>query len=410
MPVVEYLLIVQKVDSFCDSVEAFSRLLRVDSSITISGGKILHNENFECDYAITSGDIEGKDQRFFHLKFSHDLTDESSLDRFTDLLRVVRSIMARMGDQPETLWDDISFHYARQGYELIHRIENLMRKLIANFMLVTIGKEWVSETSPNEIKDALAKSKRKDYLNVLHTIDFIHLADFLLKPYSKRSAGEILTELKKASTAKEIDAVKALLPDSNWTRYFSHLVDCEDGYLKKRWEDLYELRCAVAHNAIIKKADLERISTLVQELQVKLEDAINKLPQVKVPADEVQQVAENAASTVSAVMGDFVAAWRDLEGELLKTAARFAWNGRRPMVRDAMNHLRTCGVLEPHQMHRIINIQQIRNHVVHPTDVAVSEGEMRVAIDDAQLFERLLREAHPPDDGPLSCRPEPPPQ
>jgi hypothetical protein len=408
MPVVEYILIVQKADSFCDSVDAFNRLLRVDSSITINGGKIRQNDNFECDYAITSGEIEGKDQRFFHLKFSHDLTDRNSLDRFTDLLRVVRSIMARMGDQPETLWDDISFHYSRQGYELIHRIENLMRKLIANFMLVTIGKQWVRETSPNEIKDALAKSKRKDYLNVLHTIDFIHLADFLLKPYSKRPVAEILAELRKATTPEQIEAVKEQVPESNWARYFSKLVDCEDAYLQKRWEELYELRCAVAHNAIIKKADLDRISSLVSELQMKLEDAIDKLPQVKVPVEEVQQVAENAASTLSAVMGEFVAAWRDLEGELMNAAARFGWNGRRPMVRDAMNYLRTYGVLEPPQMHRIINIQQIRNHVVHPTDVAVSETEMRAAIDDAQLFQRHLSAAEPPDGGPLSCRPEPP--
>ncbi len=408
MPVVEYLLIVQRVDSFCDSVDAFNRLLRVDSSITFNGGKIRHNNNFECDYAITSGKIEGKDQRFFHLKFSHDRTDQNSLDHFTDLLRVVRSIMARMGDQTETLWDDISFHYSRQGYELIHRIENLMRKLIVNFMLVTIGKEWVTETSPNEIKDALSKSKRKDYLNVLHTIDFIHLADFLLKPYSRRPPAEILAELKKATTPEQFEAVKALVPESNWTRYFSKLVDCEDEYLKKRWEELYELRCSVAHNAIIKKADLERIATLVSELQVKLEDAINKLPQVKVPVDEVQQVAENAASTVSALMGEFVAVWRDLEAALLVAATRFGWTSRRPMARDAMNHLRNCGVLGPRQLHRILSIRQIRNHVVHPTDVTVSEAEMRTAIVDAQWLHRFVSEVQPPDEGPLSCRPEPP--
>lgn len=304
MPVVEYLLIVQKANSFCDSVDAFTRLLLVDSSITINCGKIRHNDDFECDYAITSGDIEGKDQRFFHLKFAHELADQNSLDRFTELLRVVRSIMSRMGDQPETLWDDISFHYSRQGYELVHRIENLMRKLIANFMLVTIGKEWVSEASPNEIKEALAKSRRKGCGNALHTIDFIHLADFLLKPYSKRSVSEILAELKVVNTPEELEAVKAQVPESNWTRYFSSLVDCDDAYLKKRWQDLYELRCAVAHNAIIKKADLELITTLVRELEVKLEDAINKLPQVNVPAEEIQQVAENAASTASAVMVD----------------------------------------------------------------------------------------------------------
>ena len=50
-------------------------------------------------------------------------------------------------------------------------------------------------------------------------------------------------------------------------------MECDDGYLKKRWT-LYELRCKVAHNAIVNKAEFDRVETLVNELEGKLDDAI----------------------------------------------------------------------------------------------------------------------------------------
>ena len=81
----------------------------------------------------------GKDQRFFHCRFSIESESEQDVEAFSHLLRSVRrAITTLLGNPPETLWDDISFYYSRQAYEHFYRIETLMRKLIANFMLVTI--------------------------------------------------------------------------------------------------------------------------------------------------------------------------------------------------------------------------------------------------------------------------------
>src|SRR5579871_3897327 len=179
MPVVvEYLLIVQKADTFCDSAEAFTALLTVDSSIRVAGGKVRYKGEVEYDYGITVGEIKGKDQRYFHVRFSAASCDSDvDRERFSSFLRAVRSVMNKMGGQPETLWDDISFYYSANAYRVIYRIENLMRKLIANFMLVNVGAGWIRESTPTEVREAIDKSKRKEYLNVLHSIDFIHLAD-----------------------------------------------------------------------------------------------------------------------------------------------------------------------------------------------------------------------------------------
>jgi hypothetical protein len=163
-------------------------------------------------------------------------------------------------------------------------------------MLITIGKEWVSETSPGEVKEAISKSKRKEqgYLNVLHTVDFIHLGDFLFMPYPTKPKEELYERLKTA-TAEQLQELKEYVPQSNWQRYFASLVACEDSYLSSRWKDLYELRCKVAHNALLTRVDFDEIQRLVGEIKPKLDDANRKLDQVSVPRDEAETVAERAS-------------------------------------------------------------------------------------------------------------------
>jgi hypothetical protein len=287
--------------------------------------------------------------------------------------------MSKLGGSPETLWDDISFHYSRDSYTLIYRIENLMRKLIANFMLVTVGAEWIVKSAPREIKEAISKSKRKEYLNVLHTIDFIQLADFLLRPYSTCIDQDIIMRLRKAETAEELGELKSLVPQSNWSRYFSSLVECNDEYLQKRWNDLYKLRCKVAHNAIVTKTDYDETRRLAEELAAKLEDAIKKLPQVKVPAAEVEQVAEDAASRISNLMGEFVASWRTLEEHVLDVASRHGEKTKD--FKSALEVLHKNGVLHGRR-DRALRLRQLRNHVVHPTGVTVSPQQLERALSE----------------------------
>lgn len=393
--VVEYLVIVPNADNFCDSVEGFRKLLEVDSTISFHGNRLRHVSAFECDFAITSGEIEGKNQRYFHLRLTGNSVEQHKLDRFTELLKSIRSVMNRMGGNPETLWDDISFHYSTQGYEAIHRIENLMRKLIANFMLVTVGKEWVRETSPQEVREVMQKSKRSDYLNVLHTIDFIHLADFLLNPYSTKTSAELIAFASKATTLEELEILKAQLPESNWKRYFAALVDCEDLYLRKRWEQLYELRCKVAHNAIINKIDRDSILSLVSELQIKLEDAIAKLAQVRVPSEEVENVVVNAAANVSSLLGDFIVAWKNFERIVIYKAKEALPEietklGKRLTFYHAHQYLTEINLLNEQHQVGIQRAQQIRNNVVHHADESFSDSEIEQAKEKILLYTNWL--------------------
>ncbi len=308
---VEYLAIIQKAKTFCDSDAAFNNLLQVDSSIVIKNGIICFENNFSCNYKLVSGDIAGRDQRFFHMHFDLNSEIEENLVGFTKFLRTIKIILSTINAQIATLWDDISFHYSKISYVVIYEIENLMRKLISNFMLTKIGVQWIDEAAPQEIKDIIGKAKRADKIDVLHNVDFIDLANFLLKPYTNTSVDELHKKIRDSVVLDDFQLLESLLPKSNWNRYFSSLVSCDDIFLKKIWNELYELRCMVAHNSIIGKAQYDNIVKLSGQLTDKLEDALKKLPQVKVSEAEAKEIASNVFE--SAVQGTFLPRWRRIE-------------------------------------------------------------------------------------------------
>jgi hypothetical protein len=135
---VEYLAVVEKTNTFYDSGIAFTKLMQLDSTISISGSDLKYRDSFQCQYLIHSGEVEGKDQRFFHLEFSIPRSDNSDLDSFVSLLKSVRGILSKIGAKVAVLWDDMSFEYSKQAYTMVYRTENLMRKLITNFMIIKL--------------------------------------------------------------------------------------------------------------------------------------------------------------------------------------------------------------------------------------------------------------------------------
>jgi hypothetical protein len=267
-----------------------------------------------------------------------------------------------------------------------------MRRLIANFMLVNVGLEWAAETLPSGVEEAVKKSKRKgagedsavkgsgrDYLNVLHTLDFIHLGEILFNPYSKKTTQDLYARLKDVKTPEDVATLQDFIPQSNWKRYFQKLVDCEDSYLESRWKKLYDLRCKVAHNALMTGQDLDDTRKLIDEVKPKLLDAIGKLSNVTVPAEEVELVAESAARSVNTAVGEFIGAWQQLEAAITRMVT--ARGGRnRPAIYPA-RELRRMGILDEMQANLYDEVRRLRNRVVHgpATDVPVELIQRAVA-------------------------------
>lgn len=381
---VEYLALFQRADSFCDTSASFERLLQVDSNITIRGGKI-HHRDISCEVTIACGTVKGRNQRYFHIRLCWDATlpgaAASEVEKFMGLLRALRATVALGGGDTEILRDDISAHYAAVAYPLIYEIETLMRRLIATFMLITVGREWVSETVPKPLQPAVKKGQErhdtgaagtatrgeKDYLGVLHKVDFIHLSEFLFTKYPNKSTAELearVSDMQRAKTLEEaVDGLQQYIPQSNWSRYFKGVVDCEDTYINLRWQQLYDLRCKVAHNTMVSRTDLEKISRLVDEVRPKLQNAIAKISGVTVPPEEIELVAEHAAGSTNAALGEFISNWQAFEAALSPAPAP----GAPPAVRRIHlgQDLVRSGALPSDRARTYDELRTFRNRVVH---------------------------------------------
>jgi len=378
--IVEHLVVFRRGDTFCDSSAAFIRLLQVDSKIKISDGEVKYHGQRTCGLQLSDGEIAAKNHRYFHLRFSWDGdpdTDPEALDRFNALRKAVRCTVSYAGGEAETLWDDLSAHYARRAYPKIYEIENLMRRLIAHFMLVKVGQEWAAKTLPKAVEKAISNSKRKNYLNVLDTVDFIHLGDILFDAYSKKTSQDLYDALENVKTKEDVERLQEFLPESNWKRYFDGLVTCQGDYLESRWKKLYELRCKVAHNALMTRADLDDIERLISEVKPKLDEAIGKLSKVKVPAEEAELVAENAARRINATIGEFINYWRQLESEV---RLRMMAQGKPQKMVPSDNDLVRYGILDHSLIDLYAEVRQLRNSTVHDFGSGLSEEEIKTAL------------------------------
>lgn len=238
----EYIVVVKKSSPFCKNVKTFNNLLTANDDIEIKATK-LHHKKIEVDYEIYESELNDKDLRFFHLKFTCSQIDK--INEFDELLKAVRTAAYKTDGQVKTLRDDISFHYANESYPLIYEIENLMRRLIFQFLLTNVGEDWEKDALPKDLKDGIKKRKggEKDVTSILHETDFIQLADCLFKPFPTKEVDFLYKQLEQAKKISDLhlDNLKEFLPKSNWARYFSSLVDCEDTFLSKRWTELYDL-------------------------------------------------------------------------------------------------------------------------------------------------------------------------
>jgi uncharacterized protein with HEPN domain len=197
-------------------------------------------------------------------------------------------------------------------------------------------------------------------------------------------------------TPDDVVALKNFLPESNWQRYFRNIVKCDDTYLKSRWDKLYDLRCKVAHNALMTASDLAQIEKLISEVKPKLLEAIAELSKVSVPSDEVEAVAEGAIRGISTAIGDFISMWQQIESiTLRRLAVRKIRLSRNATAQDLVDN----GILDEANAAMYDEMRRLRNTIVHgptneiPVDVilgcAVPLRSLLEAVQSTSFVEKL---------------------
>lgn len=310
---VEYISI-HKIDvPLCRDAETVVRAIQADGRFKRKDGKLIY-ESTTYNYRATDWKSNEHGICILH-EFEIERDNDSIIERqcaiFSQMLRAFKENLHVLGMQRiDTLWNDISFHYCKISYPRILHTENVMRKLITQFMLQNLGSRWVDMSAPKEVRDELSRSKRKlGEADPLHNLDFISLADYLLKPYSTATVDELYKSIKEISMDKgdkfgeEIEALKQRVPLTNWSRYFSSIVQCEDTKLQKQWHSLYELRCKVAHNTYVSETEYGEIDRLCADLDSVLEQAISRLGRVTVPTKNVAELERFANDVAEASSG-----------------------------------------------------------------------------------------------------------
>ncbi|HFK1717449.1 TPA: hypothetical protein ACGXP1_005222 [Bacillus cereus] len=300
---VEYLITVKASSDFCADIKGFNSLLESNRNINIIDGSKVFYKDIEVKYEVHTDHLEKENQRFFYTKFQ--FGDIKKLKDFEDLLSNIKEIIYKTGNAPQILWDDISFYYSKEAYPLIFEVENLMRKLITKFMLTNVGMAWTKENIPTEVKDSV-KGPKNETPDFLYKTDFIQLEKFLFKKYSPKPIEKLFENIKNAKNEGDLklDELRLFVPNSNWEKYFSNLVDCEGEYLSKRWERLYDLRNKVAHNRGLIRKDYEEIVTFSKDIKEKLYKAIESLDKINLTKSQKEEIAESTSDI--GTLGEFL--------------------------------------------------------------------------------------------------------
>lgn len=312
----EYLAIIdEEVNSvlyvLCDTKEPFKKIIQDSKQLKIIKNQIL-SETYKCSFNINIGEVKGKKQRFFSIKFKE--KEEKNLKNYKTLLRDFKKILTEKNIILEVLRDDISFHYATLAYPIIHKVENLMRKFILYFMIVAIGKEWKNKSTEQIIKKL--NSDENNYKSKIQELSFGELGDFLFNTYQEQEKDTLINKLKMLEnnniTEKDIFELRSFIPKSNWDKYFKDKVECEDKHLSKMWKELTLLRNKVAHNKDFSESDMHKVQDLSKKVTNEINKAIISIEKLELDQFEKDQLSEEIISSLNEDAKNYFETWNEI--------------------------------------------------------------------------------------------------
>lgn len=282
--------------------EAFLKLLSCDSNLKVDTDGTISFDEVKASLSLVSARSNDGKSHIYVCTTTVEASCEQ-IDLVSKLLRRIRKIMETISTSLTVLWDDVSFHACKIAYEIIYVLENKMRKLVNTFMIHVAGANWVDRSIHPDIKAIMKKAGEERKRSELFALDFSHLSLLIFRPYANSDFHSNVDKLANAlskpdlSTLKEI--VSDLIPRSNWERHFVNIIRCEPKQLEEDWEELYELRCKVAHNADFALNDLKKLRVLERRVSSVLDDAIKKVQEIKVSPTTTSEILQNAKSIVA---------------------------------------------------------------------------------------------------------------
>ncbi|QZA77601.1 hypothetical protein K4H28_15195 [Deefgea tanakiae] len=395
----EYLITFEAKDSFCTTVKKFKSLISSHAEISFKNGDVIVYKECEFSYQLAQGTLT--DSSIYYDLILEDSKNENH-EKYKQLAREIRTICTRSsGRQIIILHDGIGEEYCIQGYPTIYKTENLMRKLIAKFMAISIGYDWSDNATPKEVLDSVRSEGKKEKTNFLQEVDFIQLSNFLFKKYSKADSLRFIESIKEKEENETISVkdLKQYIPFTNWERYFSIKVNCDSEYLKTKWERLYDYRCKIAHCKGITKSELDDLQQISKDLCEKIQSALDSIGDLHIEDADREELAENLSGTANSNVAEFITKYNKLQS-IVYTACILSSNENDIFEKHKTNHsniLMQCRylyankkVIPKETMESITNAQRFRNKIVHGVGIVeLSESEL---VEESNKIDEVLEE------------------
>ena len=397
----EYLIPIDTSNHFAESEKGFNSLLLANEEIEIHRNK-LSFRNMDFKYILQSNKMEKSDINCYHLTIESnvELKDFSFSNKdviiYLELLKIIKRTFMKYTSDFEILWDDVSFACSRKAYPLIYEMENLMRKLLTKFMLVSVGAKWEKENIPSKISKSKNSDKSINEGNgLLYQLDFIELSTFLFDQYPTKSSISELKELIDNKDETIFEALDQYIPKSNWERYFKNLVPVEDEHLKKKWDELYKLRCKIAHNNLFSVDDLKRTISIVNDLKPSITSAITQLDEINIPEEDKETISESLAISTNDQIATIIYIFNIIHTKLIKIyRCKLGENSTiispTALTRELMNN----NILNAELAQKIQYSIKTRNMVVHYSEYYAFD-EVKEIVNRMETANELLTEAFP---------------
>lgn len=381
---IEYIFIKPE-NEYCISEEGFQNFLCTNRRLAFNTeNKNLLFDEHELQYALESVVVEKSKEVIFHL-IVESISDENEqaeiLESFDCLIREINTKCGELFSI-NTIWNDVSTHYASELYPQIVHIENKLRKIIYLFMLKTVGSGWFDNDSPKKVQQDVTNTiekngKKRNEINVdwLTYADFITLGYFFTAPYSLKSDinalfkeleqyGDVdnLNNDEKNTDNKEdknnLQIVQTLTSDiikklsdeyeqkNNWDRYFSDKLSIKSPKkFSQDWSSLYDIRNKVAHGKPINKEVFDKANKLIASFNKAFEECIEIIDTLEITNEEAEAVEAIAQQVIPSDLADITRKTALSEDALiLDTSAIPNWNTTINLPEGKFDILSSCTI------------------------------------------------------------------
>ncbi|MDC7126801.1 MAG: HEPN domain-containing protein [Spirochaetales bacterium] len=297
---IEILVAFEQKDENLSEKENIISLLNINKKIKVTNDSIKYKDK-SFKFNLEKLKSPKPELRIYTFLFS--CSDEHN-KMLLEIISIVKKIIGKYAQENIiTLQDDISKNWSFELYQKIFELENLMRKLLLQFMITKLGIDWYKNAIPATVTVAKHKNNKSFDTKLIYDMDFIQLSSILLTDYPTKDITD-LPELKKKLKKKEIteneyiEKIEDFVPKCNWTRYFSSIMDCDSKEFEKKWKNLYDIRCKVAHNNFMTNDMYMSGNKLCEDLQNILTKALSKISEINISPKEIEIISTNTIKAV----------------------------------------------------------------------------------------------------------------